>query len=308
MSSDLKGVRAFAHRVWGWLCRPFQREAPKPPPPAPSTRLTHVVLTDEVADTLLREFAEHRESSRGGEEIGWLLLGHRESDHAIVRATIPAGTFREASITHVAFDSEAQEATSLILRQEDKRLKVLGVVHTHPGELDHPSSGDYRGDSVWVESLPGQEGIFAIGVVDGKPVTEIASESKVCVQCRGDLRFCWYALAVGDENYRPLRVEQQSGADLALTYRPVQSILEEQAIPLKRLLIQQAQAKCRVVNDALSVKFRLADDHFLILMLRDETVEYYVIQGEQTFQVSPDASSIEEGVYLLLAELARQAG
>ena len=38
-------------------------------------RLARVVLSEGVADTLFSDYAEHRRSARGDEEIGWTLLG-----------------------------------------------------------------------------------------------------------------------------------------------------------------------------------------------------------------------------------------
>src|SRR5213592_3102696 len=46
-------------------------------------RLERIVLTDGVARTLFDDYAEHRRSERGEEEIGWILLGLRRGDEAI---------------------------------------------------------------------------------------------------------------------------------------------------------------------------------------------------------------------------------
>src|ERR1700679_4315283 len=63
------------------------------PSPAPRKleRLKRVVLTDEGSRTLFEEFAAHRKGKRGEEETGWLLLGRRAGDEAIILATLPAG-------------------------------------------------------------------------------------------------------------------------------------------------------------------------------------------------------------------------
>src|SRR5271163_4718889 len=65
--------------------------APPEAPAAPRSyqRLRRVVLTDEVSRTLFQEYATHRAGARGDEEIGWVLLGVREHDHALVLATLP---------------------------------------------------------------------------------------------------------------------------------------------------------------------------------------------------------------------------
>ena len=54
-------------------------------------RLERVVLTDAVSRTLFDEYAAHRDTQRGEEETGWVLLGVREVHEALVLATMPAG-------------------------------------------------------------------------------------------------------------------------------------------------------------------------------------------------------------------------
>jgi proteasome lid subunit RPN8/RPN11 len=125
------------------------------------------VLTDGVGHTLFEEFAGHRAEARGEEETGWVLLGLREAREAVVLATLPAGALRDASVAHVRFNSNAQALASRIVRQTNRRLTMLGVVHTHPGSLRHPSDGDLRGDGQWVANLRGHEGVFGIGTADG---------------------------------------------------------------------------------------------------------------------------------------------
>ena len=90
--------------------------------------------------------------------MGWYML-----------ATLPAGADTDAGVAHVRFHAEAQGVACRVLRQQDRRLRMLGVVHTHPGSLRHPSSGDFRGDSLWVGQLAGREGIFAVGTADAEP-------------------------------------------------------------------------------------------------------------------------------------------
>src|SRR5262245_26679576 len=126
-----------------------------PPAPANYRPLRRVVLTTEVARTLFNEYSAHRRSERGDEETGWVLLGWREEDEVIVWATLPAGADREAGEAHVRFNSIVQAVASRVVRQSDRKLAMLGVVHTHPGSLRHPSDGDYRGDIQWVGQLRG---------------------------------------------------------------------------------------------------------------------------------------------------------
>src|SRR5262249_5603471 len=134
--------------------------------PRPYRSLRHIIITDGVGRALFEEYALHEKSSRGDEETGWLLLGVRKEEEALVLATLPAGVEYDAGASHVHFNSQGQAVGSRIVRQVDKRLTVLGVVHTHPGSLRHPSDGDFRADSEWVARLRGQEGVFGIGTVD----------------------------------------------------------------------------------------------------------------------------------------------
>src|SRR2546421_4267443 len=135
----LHGLVSTASRLLSNLQRSLFRErvpvlAPEAPAAAPTSyrRLERVVLTDEVSRTLFGEFAAHRQTARGNEEIGWVLLGVREANEALVLATLPAGARRSAGLAHVQFNSTAQALASRIVRQADKRLTLVGVVHTHP--------------------------------------------------------------------------------------------------------------------------------------------------------------------------------
>ena len=139
-----------------------------PPPTAVSyAPLRRVLLSDGVAHTLFEEYAAHRAEARGDEETGWVLLGLRAADEAVVLATLPAGAEADAGVAHVRFNSNAQAVAYRIVRQKERRLTIVGVVHTHPGSLRHPSDGDFHGDSEWVAGLRGGEGVFGIGTADG---------------------------------------------------------------------------------------------------------------------------------------------
>ena len=172
---------------------------PGPTAPLAYRPLKRLLLADEVARVLFDEYASHRATDRGDEETGWVLLGWREPDEAIALATLPAGADREAGEAHVRFNSSAQTVASRIVRQADKRLTLLGVVHTHPGSLRHPSDGDFRGDIRWVGQLRGGEGVFGIGTANGKyvdPMEELR-QPRPNIQCRRDLCFNWYSLRNG---------------------------------------------------------------------------------------------------------------
>jgi proteasome lid subunit RPN8/RPN11 len=273
------------------------------------------VLTDEVSRTFFEEYNAHRASNRGEEETGWVLLGVREVNEAVVLATLPAGTERNAGVAHVWFNSEGQALASRVVRQWDRRLTMLGVVHTHPGSLRHPSDGDYQGDSQWVGRLRGGEGVFGIGTADVRPPRDgsaVAHQPAPHMQCLGDLCFSWYALGEGDRHYRPLDVTLTLGPDLARPLHGLWAVLETYAEQLDRLCRQQARVTFDVVSGpsgpALSVTFPLAaEGEQLRLMLDKKGVSYFVLRGDALLSVDPEQERVDRGVYLLLAELAGQS-
>jgi hypothetical protein len=274
--------------------------------------LKRVLLTDGVGHTLFEEFGEHSLSSRGEEETGWVLLGLRNEDEAVVLATLPAGAERDAGAGHVQFNSWAQALGSRIVRQSDRRLVILGVVHTHPGSLRHPSDGDYRGDTIWVGQLRGKEGIFGIGTVDATPGngTAIAQQPKPNVQCFEKLRLSWYALAAGDRHYRPLPIGLTLGPDLARPLHCVWPIIESHASRLDRLCRQQAGVSFEVVpgeknKAALAVHIPVAEPPGAIrVLLEDQATYYYLVRNGETLRADPKEARVDRAVYLLLAELA----
>src|SRR5579872_5515964 len=158
-----------------WHRPPFSLIEKREPPPSRVNYqpLERVLLTDGVGRTLFEEYAAHRAQANGDLETGWMLLGLREPHEAIVLATLPAGVEVNASATHIGFNTSGQALASRIVRQHDKRLRILGVVHTHPGSLRHPSDGDFHGDSQWVPQLRGGEGVFGIGTADGVPNSRV---------------------------------------------------------------------------------------------------------------------------------------
>ncbi len=285
---------------------------PAPPPaPAPGLRrLRQVRLTDGVGHTLFEEYRAHR-SNRGEVETGWILLGLREADEAIVVATLPAGAEADAGLAHVRFNSEAQVVASRIVRQNDRRLRILGVVHTHPGSLRHPSEGDLRGDRQWVGQLRGGDGVFGIGTADGVVAgpTLIAHQPRPHVQVWGELRFTWYGLAASDRSYRPLPVELTYGPDLARPLHDLWPVLEAHAPRLERLFKQQVGLRFEVVDGpggrGLVLLIPLAEPaSALRVLVRQKDVRYYVVRGEEVFEVEHGHPCPDRGVYLLLAELA----
>lgn len=286
-------------------------EAPTAAAPRTYNPLRRVVLTDEVSRTLFEEYAAHREGARGEEETGWVLLGVREADEATVLATLPAGANREAGVAHVRFNSSGQALASRIVRQWDRRLTMLGVLHTHPGSLRHPSDGDFNGDSQWVGLLRGREGIFGIGTADAEPGAGplVAHQPQRHVQCLGALCLSWYSLREGDRHYRPLTVNLTLGPDLARPLHPIWLTIERYADQLDRLCRQQSGVTFRVVEGpdgpALGVDVKLAEPgQSLRLVIRGKEAQYYLVRGDELLSVDPDEVRVDRGVYLLLAELA----
>lgn len=273
--------------------------------------LQRVLVTDGVGRTLFEEYAAHRGEARGDEETGWVLLGLREANEAVALATLPAGAEREASVAHVRFNSTGQALGSRVVRQSDKRLTILGVVHTHPGSLRHPSDGDLRGDREWIKNLRGGEGVFGIGTADGISAgpTDFAFQPRPNVQCMAGLRFSWYALGSQDNDYRPLPAELTIGPDLARPLHPLWSTLEAHARRIDRLYRQLAGVRFEVINDdwgpalVVTVPLAAAGEAVRVVVRRKE-VRYYLVRGEEVFEVQHRDDCVDRGVFLLLAELA----
>jgi hypothetical protein len=273
--------------------------------------LRRLRLTDGVARTLFDEYAAHRTAARGEEETGWILLGLRNADEAVVLATLPAGAERDASEAHIQFNSSAQALGSRIVRQTDRRLTILGVVHTHPGSLRHPSDADLRGDAEWVKNLRGAEGIFGIGTADADPGPDplFAHQPKPNVQCLGSLRLSWYSLKFGAPAYRPLTVEWTIGPDLARPLHSIWSTIESHADRLDRLARQQVGLRFEVLSEngasklAATIPLAEAGDAVRIV-LRDQEVRYFLAREGLLFAAQQDEPRVDCGVYLLLADLA----
>jgi proteasome lid subunit RPN8/RPN11 len=294
--------------------RSVEPAAPLPPKPMRLQPLERVVLTDGVGRTLFEEFASHVAGPSGEDETGWMLLGIREETSALVVATLPAGANSDAGVGHVRFDSWSQAIGSRILRQSDRRLGIVGIVHTHPGSLRHPSEGDYRGDRIWVGQLRGKEGIFAIGTSDNHDSrgNAVANQPRPNVQCMGKFRFSWYALAEGDRSYRPLEVTFTLGPDMARRLHEVWPAIEAHAERLDRLCRQQANVTFEL-NEAkpelgLVVNIPLAEPGNAIrIALGKDEVRYFVLRNNEHFSADPGEVRVDRAVYILLTELAARA-
>lgn len=315
-----------ARRWWLELAEALWRTTRQRPPvtaePAPAAErkrflpLERVVLTDGVGHTLFDQYAAHRASARGDEETGWVLLGLREENEAIVLATLPAGAQSDAGVAHVRFNTAAQEVGYRIVRQDERRLAMIGVAHTHPGSLRHPSDGDYRGDSQWVRQLRGREGVFGIGTADGdvrlgpNGPADLARQPRPHMQVLGKLCLSWYALRDGEARYRPLPVTVTLGPDLARALHPVWPILEAHADRLHRIARQQAGVAFDVIagqrGPALAVTIPLAEPgEGIRVLLEEKEVHYFVVRQDQVMQADLHESRVDQGLYLLLAELAK---
>ena len=317
----LQGLVTRASRLLNDLSRALLGErvpALEPLPPSLPRRyrgLERVRITDQVCRTMFEEFGGHRRSERGAEEIGWVLLGVRDECEALVLATLPAGASRSAGTAHVRFNSNGQALGSRIVRQWDKRLTMVGVVHTHPGSLRHPSEGDYQGDSLWVGQLRGGDGIFGIGTADAKGLngTLVAQQPEPHRQVLGELCFSWYALTQGDKRYRKLDLEVTLGPDLAKPLHPLWDVIERHAEALDCLCRQQVGMTFEIVagieGPALAVQVPLAEKRSFVRIVLEHEEERYFIEHQGILQaVDPEGDSVDRAVYLILAELASLKG
>jgi proteasome lid subunit RPN8/RPN11 len=299
---------------WSRSLQPDRVPAPEmflPAAPRTYRPLRRVVLAEEVSRTLFRDFAEHRRSPRGEEEVGWVLLGLREESDVVVLATLPAGADRQAGVAHVRFNSGAQSLASRIVRQRDRRLVMVGVVHTHPGSLRHPSDGDFQGDSLWVGQLRGGEGVFGIGTADVEPANGQTFARPEHVQVDGELCFSWYALGAGDKRYRRLPVETAQGPDLARPLHPIWDTLELHADALDGLCRQLAQISFEVVEGKPALVARVpvvTTGESLRVVLRQEEVRFYLDRGGELISIDPQEAPLDRAVLLILAELIRRRG
>ncbi len=301
----------FADWSRGWRRTTLTLPAPARPVESPIEYrpLERLVLTDGVSRTLFEEYTSHRAGAHGEDETGWILLGHRHEKEAIALATLPAGALAEAGVAHVRFNSTAQAVASRIVRQQDRLLGAIGVVHTHPGTLRHPSSGDYDGDKEWVGLLRGGEGVFGIGTADGKDGMNplVAVQPKRHSQCYLGLRFTWYALAEGDRSYRPLPVRLTIGPDLARPLHDVWTTIEAHAERLDSLCRRLAKVRFEIVGDdagpALHVVIPVDAEEAIRVVLMGTELTYCLVRKGQWLVSDSGEPQVDRGVFLMLAEL-----
>ncbi len=197
---------------------------------------------------------------------------------------------------------------SRIVRQWDRGLALVGVVHTHPGSLRQPSDGDYQGDSPWVAQLRGGDGVFGIGTADVGAMTQ-AERQETHREVLGDLSFSWYALAKGEPRYRKLPIEIVLGPDLARPLHPVWDLIEAHAEALDCLYRQQAGVTFEVPpateRASLVARVPLADpgDFLRVILERSEVRDIVQRQGLVS-AVDPEEDRVDRAVSMILAELA----
>lgn len=229
----------------------------------------------------------------------------------MVLAALPAGEFRESSSTHVRFNSQAQEIAARLVRQKDQRLVVLGVVHTHPGSMRHPSSGDYRGDISWVEHLAGKEGIFAIGTADG-PVncSPFASKTGQNAFVMGGVRFTWYSLASKESNYKPLPFVWSLAPDLAQPWHAAWGLLEKNSKEINRILSGQNGARCFSSvfqgEPVITLEVPAGDaDTKIQAVLGAGNIRFFVSRRGEMMAVDLQENKLDRGLFMVLAELSK---
>jgi hypothetical protein len=129
------------------------------------------------------------------------------------------------------------------------------------------------------------------------------------MHCLGGLRFSWYSLATGAARYQEIPVGLTIGPDLARSLRPVWPAIEAFAERLERLARQQTHVRFAVTAGreapALAVTVGLAEPGQAVrVVMEGKEVRYYFEADGELFQADlPDAPP-DQGVYLLLAELA----
>jgi hypothetical protein len=129
------------------------------------------------------------------------------------------------------------------------------------------------------------------------------------MQCLGGFRFSWYVLAASEKNYRETPVSLTIGPDLAKPLRCVWTEVEEHAERLERVARQQAKVTFGIANGhdgpALTATVALAEEgHSVRVAIEGKEVRYYYEADGEVFQADLPDSSPDQGLYLLLAELA----
>lgn len=156
-----------------------------------------LMLPNSVLDSLFADWPAVGDVDEIGWpiEAGWLLLGIRQECLQATAALRGEGQGR--SVTFGALWDSVME-----MRAEDKRIEVLGLVHTHPGSNHFPSDADFDADRQWLKRLRGRAGVFGIG-------TSLADAGSIkeAVSVRGEQAITWWSLSDISEWYEPLTVQ-----------------------------------------------------------------------------------------------------
>lgn len=286
-----------------------------------------VKIHSGVLKTMFEDFHAHRQTERGEEETGWLLLGRRTESGAVIEAALPPGEFRDAGTAHVNMNSTAQAVAMRILKKHHPELDVLGVAHTHPGRLNRPSQGDYQGDSLWVSKLRKREGIFAIGVWDfdhflnfsaGHPnyqqeddPADVRGES-YSSHSSGRARFFWFALAEGEKWYRHLSLEETPGKDLGHEIRGHWEVIEEFAGSIDRLVRMQPALQMGLIPlEMMEVPTMVLcqplarEGEELQVILQGGEVGFFRMTSENSEEIVGPSDRLDAAFYEVMARLAR---
>ena len=199
------------------------------------------------------------------------------------------------------FDAVVQGFASRLVRQSAPALTVLGVVHTHPGSLRHPSSGDYAGDSLWVRNLRGREGLFGIGTADGSDAEAGPHAETANRLAAADLRLSWYLLGEHDRRYRSAEVEVIDGPDSAAEWRPAWPMIERHAARLERLATLLNGLRFGVEGPDLWAELPARGVGLFAGRMTADGVRYHVGEGRTETAFAEDR--IDRGLLVLLGEL-----
>jgi hypothetical protein len=121
------------------------------------------------------------------------------------------------------------------------------------------------------------------------------------------LRFDWYALAAGDDEYRPLAANLTNGPDLAAPLHAIWGTVERHAARLDNLCRRLQRVRFEVgTGDAdLVVSIPIADDERIVVVMNREKTEYLLDRGGQWLAANCSEARVDHGIFMLLAELAK---
>lgn len=119
--------------------------------------MPEVVFHDNVIELIDRFIASHA-PERGGILLGPVGL-------PVVSEFIPDP---QAATTGTTYSPSAQVGIDVEAATQDGQLEVKGIVHSHPGSMDHPSGGDQISFSNWMSRMPWMPFLIAPIVTVGR--------------------------------------------------------------------------------------------------------------------------------------------